>query len=256
VLLVCIGQATRLAEYLVRGVKTYRAGIRLGTTTDTADADGQVVSQVPVRVTQDEVLGAMAHFLGPIEQVPPMYSALKYRGRPLYELARKGIEVKRDPRRVEIHELLLEDCSLSEAEPGPHLTVRVVCSPGTYVRALARDLGQVLGCGAHVMSLARLASGCFTLEEALSLELLAQAAAEGRLAEVVHPPDAAVADWPPLILDEEYAWRMTHGQSVAGRGLDEGEWVRVYSLQKEFLAIARWNQSTRSWQPHKVFVAQ
>jgi tRNA pseudouridine55 synthase len=250
-----VGQATRLAEYLMHGVKIYRAELRLGVTTDTHDAEGEVVSQMPVQVTESEIGRAMSSFLGPIEQVPPMYSALKHRGRPLYELARKGIEVERAPRRVEIHDLLLEDWSPAGSDPGSQLTIRITCSSGTYVRALARDLGRCLGCGAHVVTLTRLASGPFTLEQAVNLQELAQAGAEGRLDEVMHPPDTAVADWPPLILDEESAWRMTHGQSVAGIAEQKGEWARVYSLEGEFLAIARRNQAADCWQPHKVFVA-
>jgi tRNA pseudouridine55 synthase len=255
VLLVCVGKATKLAEYLMHGVKVYRAGLRLGISTDTHDAEGEVVSQAPVQVTEDEIRRAMSSFFGPIEQIPPMYSALKHQGRPLYELARKGIEVERTPRRVKIHELLLEDWSPPGTNTGPHLTIRVTCSSGTYIRALARDLGRCLGCGAHVMTLTRLACGPFNLEEAVNLEELIQAGAEGRLGEVMHPPDAAVADWPSLILDEESAWRMAHGQSVAGTAMEKGDWVRVYSSKGEFLAIARWNQSIGCWRPHKVFVA-
>lgn len=247
VLLICVGQATRLAEYLMDTVKVYRARLRLGLTTDTHDAEGRVVAEAPVQVTEDEVRRALANFLGPIEQVPPMYSALKREGTPLYRLARQGIEVSREPRQIEIHELLLEAWS------PPQLTIRIVCSSGTYIRALARDLGQWLGCGAHVAALTRLACGPFTLEGAIRLRELAQAVAEGRLDEVMHPPDAAVANWPPLILDEEAGWRMTHGQPVAGAPMGDGEWARVYSQKGEFLAIARWNPVGGCWQPHKVF---
>jgi tRNA pseudouridine55 synthase len=255
VLLVCVGQATRLAEYLMQNVKMYRVRLQLGIATDTHDAEGEVVSEVPARVTEDEVRRVMAGFLGLIDQVPPMYSALKHQGTPLYKLARQGIEVQRAPRRVEIHELLLEHWSPPGSDIGPQLTIRVTCSSGTYIRALARDLGRRLGCGAHVVALTRLACGSFRLEEAISLEELAQAVAGGRLEEVMHPSDAAVADWPPLILGEDCAWRMTHGQPVAGTGMERGEWARVYSSKGEFLAIARWNQAVGCWQPHKVFVA-
>ncbi len=255
VLLVCVGQATRLAEYLIHSIKVYRAGVRLGITTDTHDAEGNVVSRALVQVTEDEIRAAMSSFLGPIDQIPPMYSALKRQGRPLYKLARKGIEVERAPRRVEIHELLLEDWSPFGSDTEPQLTIRVTCSSGTYIRALARDLGQCLGCGAHVTTLMRLACGSFTLEEAINLEELAQAGADRRLEEVLYPLDAAVADWPSLTLDEESAWRLAHGQSVTGTVVEKGDWARVYSPKGEFLAIARWNQAGGCWQPHKVFVA-
>jgi len=247
VLLICVGQATRLVEYLMDTTKVYRARLRLGITTETHDAQGKVVAERPVEVTEDEVRQALATFLGPIEQVPPMYSALKHEGIPLYKLARRGIEVERKPRRVEIHEISLEEWS------SPWLTIRLTCSPGTYIRALARDLGEQLGCGAHVASLTRLACGDFTLEEAVGLEELAQAVAEGRLSEVMYPPDAAVASWPSLTLDEDAAWRITHGQQVVGTVTGEGEWARVYSPQGEFLAIAERDRQTGRWQPRKVF---
>jgi len=231
------------------GVRVYHAWLRLGITTDTHDAEGKVVSRAPVQVTKDEVCRSLAGFLGSIEQVPPMYSALKHGGRRLYELARQGIEVEREPRRVEIHELLVENWS------PPQLAIRVACSSGTYIRALARDLGKALGCGGHMTALTRLACGSFRLEEAIGLEELAEAVAQGRLAEVMHPPDAAVADWPPLILDEDATWRIIHGQPVVGAAMGEGERARVYSHRGEFLAIARWNRASGCWQPHKVFVS-
>ena len=142
----------------------------------------------------------------------------------------------------------------------PALTIRVVCSSGTYIRALARDLGQRLGCGAHVIALTRLACRPFTLEESITLEELTRIVSEGRLDEVMLPLDSAVADWPPLILDEEAAGRIVHGQPVAGTmpgqketRMGKGKWARVYSAEGEFLAIARWNQDEGSWRPHKVF---
>lgn len=249
VLLICVGQATRLAEYLMERTRVYHAWLRLGITTDTHDAEGKVLVETPVEVTQEQVRRSLADFLGPIQQVPPMYSALKHDGTPLYKLARRGIELEREPRRVEIHELLLEDWS------PPQLAIRVVCSSGTYIRALARDLGKALGCGGHVTALTRLACGPFTLEEAIGLEELAEAVAQGRLHEVMLPPDTAVADWPSLTLDEEATWRMIHGQPVAGTEMGPGERVRVYSHKGQFLALARWNRATGSWQPHKVFAS-
>ena len=249
VLLICVGQATRLAEYLMDGVRVYHAWLRLGITTDTHDAEGKVVNEAPVRATKDEVRRSLTAFLGRIEQVPPMYSALKRGGTPLYKLARQGIEVEREPRRVEIHELLLEEWS------PPQVAIRVACSSGTYIRALARDLGKALGCGGHITALTRLACGSFRLEEAIGLEELAEAAAQGRLDEVMHPPDVAVADWPALILDEDATWRIIHGQAVRGAAMREGERARVYSHKGEFLAVAWWNRATGCWQPHKVFAS-
>ena len=162
VLLVCIGRATRVAEYLMDSHKIYRARVRLGIATDTYDAEGQVIPSVdsvdPIEISRAEVETALVRFRGTIEQVPPMYSALKHKGEPLHKLARRGVEVKREPRQVEIPCL-----ALTEWKP-PECTLEMTCSPGTYVRALAHDLGQALGCGAHLTGLVRLASGGFRLK--------------------------------------------------------------------------------------------
>ena len=247
VLLLCVGHATRLAEYLVDTVKVYRSLLHLGISTDTLDAEGKVVATAQVHATQDEVRRALTTFVGPIDQIPPMYSAVKRHGVPLHRLARQGIQVARESRRVVIHELSLEDWS------PPELTIRLTCSSGTYVRAIARDLGQLLGCGAHVKALTRLACGAFTLEEAISIEELRQVIAERRLDQVMHPSDAAVAHWPAVVLDEEDTWRVAHGQAVTGSPDAKGEWVRIYSSTGKFLAIAHWNREGGCWQPHKVF---
>jgi tRNA pseudouridine55 synthase len=273
VLLVCIGKATRVSEYLMAGQKVYRARVRLGITTDTYDADGQVVASVgPVDIGRAEVERALARFRGAIEQVPPMYSALKRKGKPLHKLARQGVEVKREPRQVEIPRL-----ELTEWEP-PECTLEVTCSPGTYVRALAHDLGQALGCGAHLTGLARLASGGFRLEDAVTPDTFTQAAAEDRWPDLLHPIDAALAHFPALRLDAEAARRLCSGQAVPphkGGGVDErssheegevdeppprvaggiegGTLARVYGPDDTFLAIAAYEPATRAWLPHKVF---
>jgi tRNA pseudouridine55 synthase len=276
VLLVCIGKATRVSEYLMAGQKVYRARVRLGIATDTHDAEGQVVASVdPVAFSRTEVEAALAHFQGTIEQVPPMYSALKHEGKPLHKLARKGVEVKREPRQVEISRLLL-----TEWEP-PECTLEVTCSPGTYVRALARDLGQALGCGAHLTGLVRLSSGDFFLENAVTLETFAQAAAEGGWPDLLHPIDAALAHLPALHLDADAAQRLCAGQAVSppspshkgGRASEppshkerqadrpppryaggiEGGLARVYGPDGAFLALAAYDQTDGTWHPHKVF---
>jgi tRNA pseudouridine55 synthase len=211
VLLVCVGKATRVSEYLMAGQKVYRARVRLGITTNTYDAEGQVAPSAsvdPVEISRAEVETALARFRGAIEQVPPMYSALKLKGKSLHELARQGIEVKREPRRVEIPRL-----ELTEWEP-PECTLEVTCSPGTYVRALAHDLGQVLGCGAHLTGLVRLASGGFRLEDAVTLDALTQAADKGHWTDLLHPIDTALAHFPALHLDAAAARRLCLGQAV------------------------------------------
>jgi len=245
VLVVCLGQATRVAEYLMASDKVYRAEIRLGVSTDTHDAEGEVTATSEVCVGEEEVREALASFVGSIQQVPPMYSALKREGTPLYELARRGITVEREPRSVEIHNIELLDWS------PPLLTIWVRCSSGTYIRALARDLGQKLGCGAHLQSLTRLASGHFSLEKATSLDELAETFAQGNWQELLHPLDEALLDFEPMIVDAQTEERIRHGQRV--QGPDSPGLRRAYSQTGELIGILRYDSQTGLWQPKKVF---
>ena len=263
VLVVCLGQATRVAEYLMSSDKLYRAQIRLGVSTDTHDAEGEVTATAEVDVGEEEARGVLASFVGSIQQVPPMYSALKREGVPLYKLARQGITVERDPRSIEIHGIVLLDWN------PPLFTMQVKCSPGAYIRALARDLGQKLGCGAHLHSLTRLASGHFTLEKAVSLNELAEAFAyfdeaqyrQGNWQEIVHPLDEALLDFEPVVVDAQTEKRIRHGQQVeappfappdCGEGEKE-EFCRAYSQKGDLIAILRHDPQTGLWQPKKVF---
>jgi tRNA pseudouridine55 synthase len=255
VLIVCLGQATRVAEYLMVSDKVYRAQIRLGVSTDTHDAEGEVTTTAEADVGQEELGKALVSFVGSIQQVPPMYSALKHEGTPLYKLARQGITVERAPRSVQIHDIELLDWN------PPLLTIRVKCSPGTYIRALARDLGQKLGCGAHLQSLTRLASGHFTLEEAVSLDELAEAFAQGNWQEFIHPLDEALLDFEPMVVDAQTEQRIRHGQQVQApplpppqAGGERREALhRAYSQTGELIAILRHDPQTGLWQPKKVF---
>lgn len=256
VLLVCVGRATRVAEYLMTGHKVYRARLRLGVTTDTYDAEGRVVAETPVEVDRAQVEAALDRFRGRIEQVPPMYSALKHKGTPLYELARRGVDVDRrslKARQVEVFRL-----ELTAWEP-PSCTLELTCSRGTYVRTLAHDLGQVLGCGAHLAALTRLASGDFHLEDAVTLEELAQAAAGGRWPDLMVPMDAALTRFPALYLDADAARQLCSGQAVPA--IPEGEdqmtagLARAYDRDGTFLALAAYDPAVDLWRPRKVFCA-
>jgi tRNA pseudouridine55 synthase len=260
VLLVCIGRATRVAEYLMAGQKVYRAHVRLGIATDTYDAEGQVVAERPVEVGREQVEAMLAHFRGLIHQMPPMYSALKHRGTPLHRLARRGVEAEDlslQARQVEVSRL-----ELIAWEP-PACTLEVTCSPGTYVRSLAHDLGQALGCGAHLTALTRLASGDFRLEDALTLEEFAQAVTDARWSSLLHPLDAALARFPALRLDADAARRLCSGQAVplspAGEaptvqaGEEGADLGRAYGPDGTFLALVAYDRASGSWQPHKVF---
>ena len=252
VLLVCLGKATRVAEYLMQGRKRYRATIVLGATTDTYDAEGQITSTSDdTDFPKAEIEAALETFVGSIEQVPPMYSAIKQEGQPLYRLARQGQTVERSPRPVQIDAI-----DLLTWTP-PALSIDVTCSPGTYIRSLAHDLGQCLGSGAYLSSLVRLASGRFTLEDATSLERLAEAFEHGQEDRYLLALDEAFFDWPAVVVGEEAAQRLVHGQAVmlgppAQDGAD-GAMARAYGPEGDFLAIVVHDPTSALWHPKKVF---
>lgn len=245
VLLVCVGRATRMAEYLVHLPKAYRARIHLGVVTDTYDAEGVVVAERPVEVERAAVEATLERFRGPILQVPPMYSAIKREGQPLYRLARRGMTVERRPRPVEVYRL-----ELTEWAP-PELVLEVSCSSGTYVRSLAHDLGQELGCGAHLADLVRLACGEFRLEDAIALDDVTP----DRLPLLLLPPDVALRQYPALRLGEEAASAVRLGQTVTASLFEqEGALLaRAYGPDGVFLAVMEYRPESGRWHPRKVF---
>lgn len=251
VLVVCVGRsATRVVEYLMDELKVYRAQVRFGVTTDTYDGEGRTTAEAPVDLRRDQVQAALARFQGTIEQIPPMYSALKHKGKPLYRLARQGVDVERKPRRVEISRL-----ELIAWQP-PVCALEVECSPGTYVRTLIHDLGQVLGCGAYLTGLTRLASGDFRLEDAVTLDEFAQTAEEGRWPELLRPVDEPLAGrFPSLHLDADSALRICSGQAVPNRSGPSADLARVYGPSGRFLALAAYDGQEDTWRPHKVFAS-
>ncbi|MBN1284394.1 MAG: tRNA pseudouridine(55) synthase TruB [Anaerolineae bacterium] len=246
VLVVCMGQATRLTEYLVDSMKVYRARVVLGVTTDTYDAEGATVAVRPVDVDCAAVEAALDAFRGEVEQAPPMYSAVKHQGTPLYRLARQGKEIEREPRWVNIASL-----ALSEWEP-PAFTLEVTCSAGTYVRTLAHDLGQALGTGAHLAGLRRLASGQFRVEDAVSLETLQAAFEAGSWRDYLLPADLALKDKPAVRLDGESAKRITNGRDVPAP-LGASGLARAYTPDGRFVAVMQADLGAGVWHPIKVF---
>lgn len=228
---VLFGEATKFSHMLLDADKTYRASLRLGVNTSTADAEGEIVRQRDVTCSPSDVHAACARFLGDIEQVPPMYSALKHEGRALYDYARQGIEIKREARAVTIHEIEIERIEL------PEVQLRVRCSKGTYVRTLAEDIGEVLGCGAHLTALRRLATGPLNLDAAVTLDALAELDEVDRVARLL-PPDSLLAHLPRVLLEGAVEQRFSHGNAVACA--DEvsarGE-VRVYG--SAFMGLGR-----------------
>ncbi|TXL63729.1 tRNA pseudouridine(55) synthase TruB [Zeimonas arvi] len=212
------GEATKFAGDALDADKAYLAELTLGITTDTGDAEGQVRERRPAAVSEAAFRSACAAFVGPIDQVPPMHSALKREGKPLYEYARAGIELEREARRVIVHRIDVVDCAL-DAEP-PRATVRVACSKGTYIRVLAEDIGERLGCGAHLSMLRRERVGALSLDAAIGLDALEALELAQRRARLA-PVDALLAELPRVDLDASAAARFRNGQRLPAAALGE-----------------------------------
>lgn len=236
VLPVFIGRATRAVQYAAESDKEYIAGLKLGVVTNTQDTTGEILEERPVDVTRDQLLAVLEAFHGWIRQVPPMYSAIKVNGKKLYELARKGREVEREPRTVAIRALEL----LDETPPeGADYLLRVVCSKGTYVRTLCHDIGQALGCGGCMASLRRTRAAGFTLEDSVTLEAVQQAVDRGEGEGLLLPVDSYFAGLPVLVLKNAGAEKkIRNGAALAIRDMPDGEY-RVYGMDKTFLALGR-----------------
>jgi len=254
VLVVCLGRATRVVEYLLDARKSYRARVRLGVTTDTYDADGAVVRTADASpVTREVVEQALDSFRGRIRQTPPMFSALKRQGAPLYRHARAGRDVEREARDVEVYRL-----ELVEFVP-PALTLEIDCGRGFYVRSLAYDLGERLGCGAHLEGLVRTGVGPFRVESAVDIETLRAALGDGTWAGFVLPMDCVLLDWHAAILGEENVAGVCFGRALDLRPVDEarvralplGTPCRAYSLDGRLVALLRYGGDA-VWQPSKV----
>lgn len=230
VLPICFGEATKFSQTLLEADKGYRAVIKLGVTTTTGDTEGEVLARQPVAATRADVERVVRRFVGPIDQVPPMYSALKHQGKALYAYAREGVSIAREPRRVVIHSLALE------AFAGDELTVAVGCSKGTYIRVLAEDIGAALGCGAHLSALRRTETGGFGIERTLTLDSLEQMTAEERDAALL-PMDCLLAGMPRVVLDAESAFYVQRGQAVwQARQVNRGV-VSLYGPDEQFLGL-------------------
>jgi tRNA pseudouridine55 synthase len=233
----CFGEATKFSQDLLEADKTYEATMRLGIRTTTGDAEGEALESRDVTCDEAAVLASLAKFRGEITQVPPMYSALKRDGKPLYEYARAGQTVEREGRQVTIHALELIACAL------PDVTFRVTCSKGTYVRTLAEDIGEALGCGAHLVALRRTGVGGLTLEHAVTLDVLSDAA-EAERDTWLQPVDALLSTFPAVRLDADATRRFLHGQrlklsEVSVEPLEDGR-VRVYAEEDaRLLGVAK-----------------
>lgn len=204
---VCFGEATKFSQFLLDANKTYQAVFKLGLTTTTGDAEGEVTSRCPVSLSRAQVEQALQQFIGPILQVPPMYSALKHQGKALYTYARAGVEIERTAREITIYDLALDDFS------GNELTVTVACSKGTYIRVLGEDLGRALGCGAFMQALRRTRIGGFEIGRGVTLEHLEGLSPEARDRQLL-PPDCLVSGFPKVTLDRESAYYFRQGQAI------------------------------------------
>jgi tRNA pseudouridine55 synthase len=231
---ICFGEATKISGFLLDADKHYRVQCRLGVRTNTGDAEGEVLEQRPVAgVTEDALRAAIGGFLGDIQQIPPMYSALKHKGERLYNLARQGVEVEREPRTVTIYALELLDFS------GDHAELRVHCSKGTYVRTLVEDMGEVLGCGAHVSGLRRLGVGPFDDSAMYDMDTLEALASEGypALDRLLLPVEAGLAQWPGVSLTGDAAFYLRQGQPVLVPQAPTQGWVRLYEGDQQFMGM-------------------
>lgn len=254
VLPVCLGQGTRVIEFMSGAPKTYSAQIELGIVTDTYDATGKVIQECnPSFVTKEDVENALESFCGPIQQIPPMYSAIKHHGKRLYQLARLGIDIPRKPREVHIFRAqLLAWCP-------PVFTVEVECSSGTYIRSLAHDIGLTLGCGACLKTLIRLVCGPFDVSQAITLTGLEEAFHNGYWESFLYPIDEVLLNWDAIVVDEIHEEAIIHGRSIPLEELSchssdsQSDHCRVYSTKGDLLAVLCWREDENLWHPDKVF---
>lgn len=235
---VTLGEGTKFSHAMLEADKAYLATVRLGVTTTTGDLEGEVLTRAPVDADPQRVEAALAQFRGDIAQTPPMYSALKHAGRPLYEYARAGVQVARAPRHVTIRALQLQDCSATDVR------INVACSKGTYIRVLAEDIGKTLGCGATLAELRRTHVGRFSLDEAVTLDRLSAMTEVERVRHLL-PADALLAGLPSLELDAEQALRIARGQAVNCTGMTNTGLVRVYGPGSAFLGVAHADREGR-----------
>lgn len=232
----CFGSATKVSAFLLESDKEYQVTVRLGEKTTTGDAEGEVISRRDTGAVSDAAIAAvLPRYTGSIQQIPPMHSAIKQNGQPLYKLAHQGIEVERQPREVTIYDLRLL------RRDGDALDLAVSCSKGTYIRTLAEDIGETLGVGAHVSALRRTAAGPFQASQMVDLETLQAAAEQGlaALADFLLPMDAALEKWPDVCLSEDMAYFVRQGQPVFVPKAPTSGWVKLRTADRRFLGVGR-----------------
>jgi tRNA pseudouridine55 synthase len=258
VLPVCFGNATKLCDMMTDKSKEYEACMRLGVTTDTQDMSGNILSEVEVNITIDEVKEAVMGFVGGYEQIPPMYSALKVNGKKLYELAREGREIERKPRHVEITSIRITDISL------PLVSFVVECSKGTYIRALCADIGEKLGCGAAMESLKRTRVGDFKIENSITLSRFEELFKSGEYGKYVMPSDSIFMDYEKAVIKGEFNSALLNGNKLFHVQINfdnkdkgnfkNGDLIRVYNDCNEFKAVYTFVENENCFKPYKMFL--
>jgi len=247
VLVILIGPAVRLSEFVSASDKRYQATIRLGGSSDTYDSEGSITSITSeVQISEEEFTEVLQQFIGEIEQVPPPFSAVKIKGRRAYEIAREGEEVELAPRIIHVYSL-----EILEWAP-PEVVIDVYCSSGTYVRSLTNDLGKALGTGAYLVGLRRTKSGRFTLRDAVPMRRLQESFEAGNWYRYLIPAAEALAEWPMVELDADEVELVRHGHRIQATP-DQKGWARGISQQGDLVALLEVDEATGEWQPRKVF---
>ena len=236
VLPVCIGRGTKAADMLTASDKAYRAQFILGMTTDTLDASGEILTEQPVCVTKEQIEDVIKEFIGEIFQIPPMFSAIKKDGKKLYELAREGITIDREKRKITIFDIQICEIDMENYA----ITIEVFCSKGTYIRTLCEDIGMKLGCGAYMNTLVRIKSANFTLEESYTPEELLKMKEEGTLEKAIIPVDKLFSDYDKVVLDDFLKGKAKNGIPIRKNGLTYGKLYRVYGDDGEFVCISEY----------------
>jgi tRNA pseudouridine55 synthase len=248
---ICLGEATKVSSYLLDADKRYQVTCQLGVLTDSGDSDGNVIETNTVaEFTQQQLATLVTKFLGKQQQVPPMYSALKYNGQPLYKLARQGIEVERKSRQITIYDIQILACTADT------FTLDVTCSKGTYIRTLVEDISHALGCGGHVTMLRRIEVAGYQEAQSISIEqldLLAQQEGIAALDKCLLPTEDALPDWPAIDVSDEMVTALRYGQSVQVEHAFERANVRLFDQEKEFLGLGEMSE-TGLVAPKRVFV--
>ena len=242
----CFGEATKFAHFLTDADKVYIAIVKFGITTNTGDAEGQVLSVKDVNISKMQLEQVCSQFLGVISQVPPMYSALKHEGKAMYEYARAGVEIERAARAVTIHNIEINAFDRDVA------TITVKCSKGTYIRTLAEDIGAQIGCGAHLIGLRRTATANYHINQAITIEQF-EAMSEAQRALLLMPADSAIADLPAITLDVDSAFYLQQGQAILHSGNIPEGLIRLYNEQGEFLGLGE-QQSDGKIAPKRLIV--